>query len=59
VPDVGADLGWPLTARFADNPYRVAADSRLLAPVFVEGPVLVAWPNQHREVDCTPPVMVT
>jgi hypothetical protein len=23
------------------------------------GPCLVAWPNQHREVDCTPPVMVT
>ena len=38
VPDVGADLGWPLAARFADNPYRVAAGGRLLAPVFVWGP---------------------
>jgi len=38
VPDVGADLGWPFTARFATNPYRVAAGSRLIAPVFVWAP---------------------
>jgi hypothetical protein len=38
VPGVGADLGWPFTARFASNPYRVAVGSRLLAPVFVWGP---------------------